>query len=299
LYYAVLPSNDGKKLYVQAAQPRAQLVRYDPPSRQFLPFLSGISASDLAFSPDGQWVAYVTVPEGNLWRSRIDGTDRLQLTYPPALAVLPVWSPDGSRIAFNSFSVGGPWVASLVSSQGGPSEPIFPNGGAGVDFNWSPDGSQIIFSFGPDYQDLHIRVFDPRSQKFSTLPGSEGLFSPRLSPDGRYLAALTRDSRSLMLYDFHSQKWSKWLTERGNITYPSWTKDSSYIYFDNFLTDHPTARRAKLGASQSEELFSLSGLPRFQGLVSGVWSGLAPDNSRLYARDLSTQEIYALDLQLP
>ena len=299
LYYAVLPSQDGKKLLVQAAQPRAQLVRYDPPSRQFLPFLSGISASDLAFSPDGQWVAYVSVPDGNLWRSRVDGTGRLQLTYPPALAVLPVWSPDGSRIAFNSFTVGGPWVASVVSTQGGSPEPLFPKGGGGVDFNWSPDGSQIIFSFGPDDKDLRIQVFDLRSQQFSTLPGSEGLFSPRRSPDGRYLAALTRDSGSLMLYDFHTQKWSKWLTEPGNITYPSWTKDSSYIYFDNFLTDHPTARRVKLGASQSEELFSLSGLPRFQGLVSGVWSGLAPDNSRLYDRDLSTQEIYALDLQLP
>jgi eukaryotic-like serine/threonine-protein kinase len=299
LFYSAIPSNDGKKLFVNATQLRAQLVRYDPASRQFLPYLSGISATDLAFSADGQWVAYVTVPDGCLWRSRIDGTERRQLTYPPSQAVLPVWSPDGSRIAYNSFTVGGPWTASSISSQGGAAEPLFPKGGGGVDFNWSADGNQIIFSSGPDYVPLNIRTIDLPSRQVATFPGSEGLFSPRRSPDGRYLAALSRDSSTLMLYDFHTQKWSKWLTERGNIAYPSWTKDSTHIYFDNFLTDHPTARRVKLGASQSEELFSLSELPRFQGMVSGVWSGLAPDNSRLYVRDLSSQEIYSLDVEFP
>jgi len=78
-----------------------------------------------------------------------------------------------------------------------------------------------------------------------------------------------------------------------------WSKDGKYIYFDNFFTDHPTARRIKLGDPRSEELFSLAGLRQYQGTTSGTWSGLAPDGSKLYVQDLSAQEIYALDVDYP
>ena len=62
---------------------------YDTKSRQFSPFLGGISAEYVSFSRDGQWVAYVSYPEGTLWRSKLDGSSRQQLTYPPMYPVLP------------------------------------------------------------------------------------------------------------------------------------------------------------------------------------------------------------------
>jgi Tol biopolymer transport system component len=297
-FYSVTPSSDGEKLFVQATQPRTQLVRYDAKSKQFVPFMSGISVTDLAYSPDGQWVAYVTVPEGNLWRSRVDGSERLQLTYPPTQALIPVWSPDGSHILYQSYAMGKTWRAQSVPSQGGPSEDALPGGASGVDFNWTPDGHQLIFSRGPDHPPVSIFMLDLKTRQCSTFPGSEGLFSPRISPDGHYLAALSQDSSTLKLYDFRTQTWTNWLTEPGNIAYPTWSKDSQYLYFDNFLTDNPTSRRVKLGDTHSEELFSLSGLRRFSGTASGTWGGMAPDNSRLYVQDLSSQEIYSLQLQL-
>ena len=297
-FYSVTPSIDGEKLFVHVMQRRAQLVRYDSMSKQFVPFLPGISATDLAYSPDGQWIAYVTIPEGSLWRSRVDGSERLQLTYPPTRAVIPVWSPDGTHILYQSFVAGEDWKAQSVPFPGGPSEDAIPGGLGGVDFNWTPDGKQMIFSEGPNYPPVSIFILDLTTHQRSEFPGSQGLFSPRISPDGSYLAALSQDSGTLKLYDFRSQKWMDWLTEPGNIAYPTWSKDSRYLYFDNFMTDHPTSRRVKLGSTHSEELFSLSGLHRFFGTASGTWGGMAPDNSRLYAQDLSTQEIYSLQLQL-
>ena len=299
LFHSITPSSDGARVFAGATQSRAQLVRYDPRTQLFVPYLSGISATDLGFSRDGQWVAYVSIPEGTLWRSRLDGTEKLQLTQAPEQAVLPVWAPDGSRIVFQIYSMGKGWKAVSVSAQGGPVEDLLPNGVGGVDFNWTPDGSGLIYSHGPTYPPVDIKILNLKTRQVSVLPGSEGVFSPRCSPDGRYLAALTQDSSTLMLYDFRTQKWSKWLTEPGNVSFPTWSKDSQYVHFDNFLTDHPTARRVKLGDTHSEEMFSLAGLRRYFGGPSGTWGGLSPDNFRLYVQDLSVQEIYSLQLHLP
>lgn len=49
--------------YSFGTQPRGELVRYEARSQPFLPFLSGISASELDFSSDRQWVTYVTYPD--------------------------------------------------------------------------------------------------------------------------------------------------------------------------------------------------------------------------------------------
>ena len=111
-----VPSPDGKKLYVIGQKLRGELAHYDSKAHQWLPYLSGISAECVSFSRDGQWVAYSTFPEGALWRSRIDGSDRLQLTLSPMQALQSSWSPDGKRIAFMGRSPGGYWRIYLVSS---------------------------------------------------------------------------------------------------------------------------------------------------------------------------------------
>ena len=298
-FLSLAPSKDGNRVFVTGVQPQVQAVRLDPKSKQFVPFMGGMPATDFAFSPDREWVAYVAVPEGTLWRMRVDGTERLQLTYPPTQVVLPTWSPDGLHILYSSQAIGGPFRALSISSQGGNPEDALPDGRFGVDFNWTADGSQMIFSAGPQRLGVAVWSLDLKTKQISTLPGSEGFFSPRLSPDGRYLAALTADSSTLMLYEFRTQKWAKWGTEPGNIAYPTWSKDSRSMTFDNFLTNHPNARRVQLGSSKSEELYSLSDLKRYQGTASGSWSSVALDGSRLYVQDLSVGEVYALDVDLP
>jgi Tol biopolymer transport system component len=290
-------SPDGKKLFVDAAQSRAELVRYDPKSQQFVPFLSGISAGELDYSRDGKWIAYASYPEATLWRSRADGSDRLQLTYAPILGGLPRWSPDGTQIAFTGARPGRPWKIFLISAQGGIPQEVLPEDDKDeADPSWSPDGKTIAFGGSPD-SSPSISLVDWATHQVSTVPGSENLFSPRWSPDGQYMAALNPGSTKLRLYNFKTQTWSDWVSEP--IGFPNWSHDGSYLYYDSPFTDHPTYRRLKIGQTHSELVGELKGLLRYSSPPAYGWSGLAPDGSSLMVRNLSTDEIYALDLDLP
>ncbi len=48
-------------------------------------------------------IMVATTMSSHLWRSKLDESERLQLTYPPMYAVLPRWSPDGKKIIFFEF----------------------------------------------------------------------------------------------------------------------------------------------------------------------------------------------------
>src|SRR5258708_691875 len=118
LYSTVLPDVSGRRLFVEGIQSRGELVRYDATSKQFVTFMGGISATDLAFTRDRNSVTYTSVPDAIFRRTRVDGSERLQLTYPPAAASLPCWSPDGTQIAYISAQLGKPWKIFLISAQG-------------------------------------------------------------------------------------------------------------------------------------------------------------------------------------
>ena len=303
LWYMDLASSpDGNRIFANGELLQGELVRYDPKSRQFLPYLSGVSAGEADFSPDGQWIVYVSYPDLTLWRARTDGSQRMQLTYSPVFATLPRWSPDGKQIAFVGTEEGKPWKIFVISPQGGTLQEVFPQDRQENDVTWSPDSQQIAFgrpSYGMDLGELEIKIFDLTSHQASSVPGSQGMFSPRWSPDGRYLVALTSDSKKLMLFDFPTRQWSEWLrADDGTIGYPVWTRDSKSIYVERFFGNEPSMHRVRLGEAQSERFLSWDDLHRFSG-VWGSWSGVAPDGTVLAVRDASSHEIYAFELQLP
>jgi len=254
------------------------------------------------FSRDGQWVTYITYPDDLVWRSRVDGSERLQLSYPPQHAGLPHWSPDGSQIAFVARQTGKPWKIFLVSAQGSGTKELLAENFNEVDPSWSPDGTRLAYgrlpiSTAPEAEAIFL--VDLKTGQASTVPGSEGLFSPRWSPDGRFLAAIPgSDQTKLMLYDFQTQKWSDWTKDVGQIGFISWSKDGKFIYFDRFLTGKPFWGRVKLGQNQFEPVVDLKGIHRVLGPWA-EWNGITPGSSPLIVRDISTHEIYALDVQWP
>jgi len=292
-------SKDGKRIFAIGSQPRAELVRYSGKSG-FEPYLDGSSIQDLAFSTDGKWMAYVTVPEGQLWRSRVDGTERLQLSPEGLAAELPRWSPDAKQIVFVGSSYKTDWLAYLISSDGTGLRELIPGAPSGYDPGWSPDGKSVVLRLGSggslETHPSGIVIYDLETRKISPLPDTQQLFSPRWSPDGRYIAALTTDSLKLMLLDRATQKWQELASIP--IGYPSWSQDGEYLYFDTSLSEDAAFQRVRISDHKLERLFSLKGIRRFWGEF-GSWTGLAPDDTPLLVRDISSQEIYALDWQAP
>jgi eukaryotic-like serine/threonine-protein kinase len=292
-----LPSKDGQKIFVIGETYRGELMRYDSKSGQFAPFLGGISAEYIAFSKDGQWVAYVSYRDGILWRSKLDGSERLQLTYPPMYPVLPRWSPDGKKIIFFEFALSTDTPARIyeVTPDGGSPRVLLPEDRSQqLDPNWSPDGTKIVFAGESNDPSSAIRILDLATHQISTLPGSESLYSPRWSPDGRYISAFSADSKNLLLFDFQTQKWTSLAT--GSLSWLNWSHDGQYVYVLDFggkdavvrirVSDH------KVEPVVDVKNFSPTG--RYGSCLS-----LAPDDSPLLLRDTGAQDVYSVDWQAP
>jgi Tol biopolymer transport system component len=169
-FFNPVTSSDGSKLFAIGEEPRGELNRFDAKSGKFESYLSGISADNVDFSRDGQWVAYVTYPEGTLWRSRVDGSERLQLTFHPMFASLPRWSPDGKNLVFVDFEAGKAHKILLVAADGGTPIPLLAEERSQEDPTWSPDGNSIIFGRNVTFEStethkFYLQVFDLKAQK--------------------------------------------------------------------------------------------------------------------------------------
>ena len=294
--FSPLPSRDGKRLFVVGRRPRGELMRREPQSGHLAPYLSGVSAEHVSFSSDGQWVTYVSFPQGTLWRSEVNGSERLQLSYPPLYASLPRWSPDGKQIAFFSVTSGKAPRIYVVSADGGTPQELLPNDDhPQADPYWSPDGTSLVF--GSPYQSsaTGIRVLNLKTREVSTLPDSQQLFSPRWSPDGKLIAAVRWNSQSLLVFDREKREWSQ-VTEGRNVSFPNWSKDGKFIYFLSW-PENPGVFRVRVSDSAVERIADLKD---FQ--PTGYWEdwmGLDPQDAPLLLRDTGLQDVYAFESEAP
>jgi Tol biopolymer transport system component len=304
---SVTLSHDGKKVFAGVDLPRrCEVMRHEPGTGQFLRYtpMSGLSAGQLAFSQDGTRVVYVMYPDMSVWKANADGTNRLPVTSGSLHGALPRWSPDGQCIAFMGYKGNEPTKIRVVSAAGGPpQEPVQWPGWHGAP-NWAAEGTELIFGEnGPQFPiaaSCSLHVFDFKSGKTIDLPGTSGLWTARTCPTGRYVAAMTRDNRTLVLYDRRTASRTDLLTPpEGQLgENPVWSADGRFVYIDVPFSRVPAVYRIRLANQRIERVAGLSGIPRTTWKI-GAWIGLTPDGSLLTLRELQGTEIYAWDFVAP
>ncbi len=293
-YSRPLPSRDGARIFALGTQIAGELLRYNTAKKTFAPFLGGISADQVDFTQDGAWMTYVSYPEGTLWRSRSDGTQQLQLTFPPQRVTNPHWSPDGKRILFVLRRAGELPKLNTISVDGGNAEPIAVESHAQTSAGWSPQGDFIYYGRDPygENQDVSLYRVDVRTNRAEKIPGTENLFAPTCSPDGRYLAAQsTSGDNHLILVDLQTNK--RIIISPTKVDYPAWSADSQFLYVNSFVLDQPSIFRIHVPDGKVEKV---TDLPFQTTGVYGNWSGLAPDGSPLLFRSHVQTDVYALSL---
>ena len=127
------------------------------------------------------------------------------------------------------------------------------------------------------------------------------MFSPRWSPDGHYLVALSDDQKQLFLYSFEKQHWQqlpvpKLGEEAVQVGEPNWSHDSRYLYFQ--LSIYGNVYKLSIPGGQPELVVDMAGTDTAYAAMP--WNGgfgLTLDDHILMMLDRGVDEIYALDVE--
>lgn len=290
-----VPARHGTRIFFTGAHRQSQLRRYDAPTHRFIPFLREISmAGRTEFSRDGTRVAWISTSDGALWQSRLDGSQRLQLTARPMRVFMMRWSPDSRSIAFMGKEPDKTWRIYSISTEGGQPQIVSEESRSQADPDWSPDGRMIVFGrssefMAEDSTPKSIQIVDLATRRLSPVPGSDGFFSPRWSPDGRYLVAMPLDQRKLMIYEMATRKWSELAT--GTFNNPVWSKDGKYIYYQSYDEGNPVCR-IQVAGGQVEEIADFRDLQ--PGATVGYW-GIGPEDAPIVSFHFLTADIFSVD----
>lgn len=285
LFDRAAPALDGRHIFAIGKRERGEFLRYDVKSKQFLQFLPGISGQDAQVSRDGQWVVYQSYPDLSLWRCRSDGSDALQLTYPPMRVRTPRISPDGKRISFDSLE-----GIYLIGMDGGTPESAVASteGSQARSAHWSPQGDLLEFTMIGVRGKLEI--LDLSSKKITDVPSSAGFSSAVFVAEDK-LVAVPGGSKKLVLLDLKTGKQTDLFSAALVNWVPSRDLKSMFITTGG---SNPSAMRVRIADGRAEPVVSLRDLRR-----AATPMGVAQDDSLIFTRDIGTQEIYSLAIKWP
>ncbi|MFY9689382.1 MAG: protein kinase [Candidatus Acidiferrales bacterium] len=211
-------------------------------------------------SPDGNSVA---VSERNtqgvrgtdIWIYNVASGARSRLTFDNKNNLYPVWSPDGSRIAFLSARSGGVNVYERAVSGIGEDEPLDTTpANVRLPLDWSRDGRYLVEGVLANAQfSISVLPVSGDRKPVTYLQGNFDGMSARLSPNGQWVAYVSDETgRDEVYVQTFPQAGGKWSVSANGGTRPAWSRDGKEIYFIT-LDGKLMAADVKSGAGGSFE----------------------------------------------
>jgi Tol biopolymer transport system component/DNA-binding winged helix-turn-helix (wHTH) protein len=298
---APIISHDNKRLYAIGHEARGELIRLPRGEGSYVqPLPEDLSADTVTFSRDGHWIAYTLFPGGSLWRSRPDGSEKLQLSRPGRMTRAPQWSPDSANLVYQCAIPGEAWQICEVSVDGLSVSNLTNAAQVSGVATFSAKGDKVAYGQDVDrgFQlqgDIFITIRDIKSGQQEKLSGSEGLYNARWSPDGRYIAATASGTQALMLLDFQTGHWSK-LTDQ-SVNDLIWSPDSKTVFFDTrqgadngIFAAYPSTGKVEKYCDAKK--LRRTGFPPWRLSVT-------PDGVPVVLQQAGMSEVYRFDIDLP
>jgi tricorn protease len=237
-----------------------------------LAFATTTSAEPIRFartpdiSPDGKMVAFSYL--GDIWTVPAEGGTARLITMHQAHEFLPIFSPDGSKIAFASRRHG-QYDVFVISSQGGKPTRLTFDSADDYPCGWSPDGKYVLFSsrrtpeYPPREELYRVPVTGGREERITWTGGREGIYSP----DGKEIAYVRGPGTWYRKGYRGSSNDDIWICAAdgknhrqlthfpGQDGYPSWSLDRKAVYYVS-ETLGPVANivRQEIGSGPGEPL---------------------------------------------
>lgn len=275
--------------------------------RKLVPFSAPIKTRDMAFSPDGKWIAYVDL-EGALWQAKVDGSEPVRLLQAKWKASQPAWAPDSRQLVVAAAPQGGlPKLYRLPAMRGAAdsaANAITTGMGADQDASWAPDGKHILFcrtvSGASQLNRLNLD-----SGSLQAISDSRDKCFPAVS-SGDVWAATDDANQALFIRRGINGAWDRILTDLYGIRQAHWSHDGGSLYF---LAGGPSRHATEATAwhaswkwerydLRSGRITTLADLGPSSEWILGPWHSVAltADDELVISFDNSGSEFYVVTL---
>jgi len=246
-----------------------------------------------SLSPDGAQVlvGVLRLPEGDLSIFDAAATDRSSRVTFGAVAISPIWSPDGRHVLASTPTSAGMRMVLRSASGAGPEQTLLESATSVFADDWSRDGKLVLFERSGEGGSVDLWLLPTTGDRtplpYVATPANESHAS--FSPDGRYVAYVSDESGSPEVYvQTLPRSESRWQLSSGGADQPQWSADGKELYFlaaDRRLMAVPLRSLEPFDAGAPHPLFRL---PVGGIAATGPRSvyAFSPDHSRVLVNAL-------------